>query len=726
MTRIFSITFLLLLASAALSQQNEKSSEVGEAAPQNPIETVIVTGRASKLYRIGETQTGKLPLAPLEASQSITSIPEALIRDQGAREAGDLYRNISGVTTFSYAGVTARGFRQQDIFYDGLRGDPLVGFAVPQLFNIEQVDFLKGPAGMLYGVGAPGGLFNYVTKRPTEAFEANVRAILGNFDRRGLSGEVSGELPVKGLAGRIGLFHEERDLFQENTGNETGIYDFALSQAFGSTLATLQFTRYDQELPGSRLRGVLVEENGDFISDIEWNHNEPSDGMMLDTDYFNLRLEGSVGTHLSWNSSLRYIDGEETQQWHGPIVVFEDRDPDLIERSYVDQNRDREILSAGANLIWQFDLGAVETRVLAGFDVYEETLNFRNGGANPAFLFGAVPALSISNPQYGLADPSTYDISNTFTDTEQYRAGAYLLGEFSWEQWIATVGVRYDEFEDESDFTNLSGLTSVDTFDDSDTSLRVGLVYQISDEVSVYAQWSESFEPQNAGVQNEETGGPFDPTVGEMYEVGIKTALFGGRLQSSLVAYQIVRENLLQPDPDVFDPRVNRQVPIGEIESQGFEFDVTADITDNWVITVAYAYNDTSIKEDVTGEGDGIPNEIDGQFINAPENQLGIWTRYQLPRWNMAVALGMDAVDDRVGFGGQLVPSYEVFDASLFWEPGPFSVMLRVDNLLDDEFTTSGFFDTTNQIPAVFGPTLGAFNFPGSPRGYFVEVSKSW
>ena len=69
------------------------------------------------------------------ASQNITVITDELIQDQGARDAQDIYRNISGVSFFSYAGVTARGFRQEEIFFDGLRGDPYAGFSVPQLFT---------------------------------------------------------------------------------------------------------------------------------------------------------------------------------------------------------------------------------------------------------------------------------------------------------------------------------------------------------------------------------------------------------------------------------------------------------------------------------------------------------------------------------------------------------------------------------------------------------------
>ncbi len=124
------------------------------------IEKITVVSRTLNLYRNGESSTGKLAVDPLNSTQMVTSLNANLIRDLAARDAKDLYRNIAGVSQFSYAGVTARGFRQEEIYFDGLRGDPYVGFNVPQLFNVERVDFLKGPAGMLYG---PGHLVDYST-----------------------------------------------------------------------------------------------------------------------------------------------------------------------------------------------------------------------------------------------------------------------------------------------------------------------------------------------------------------------------------------------------------------------------------------------------------------------------------------------------------------------------------------------------------------------------------
>ncbi|MEM6303000.1 MAG: TonB-dependent receptor plug domain-containing protein, partial [Pseudomonadota bacterium] len=82
-------------------------------ADDSALEEIIVRARAQTLYRVGETDTGKLVSAPLDSSQLITSINAQLIQDQGARDAQDIYRNISGVSVFSYAGVTARGFRQE-------------------------------------------------------------------------------------------------------------------------------------------------------------------------------------------------------------------------------------------------------------------------------------------------------------------------------------------------------------------------------------------------------------------------------------------------------------------------------------------------------------------------------------------------------------------------------------------------------------------------------------
>lgn len=433
----FGLAGLLLLASqhSALAQEEISNSD-------SEIEEVFVSGRAQELYRTGETSTGKLPTEPLLSTQIITSINAELISDQGARDAQVIYRNIAGVSLFSYAGVTARGFRQEEIFFDGLRGDPYVGFNVPQLFNIEQVDFLKGPAGMLYGPGAPGGVFNYVTVKPSQDFSARLRGVLGSESRAGGSFEITGALPAEGTAGRFGVFYEDRDTPRRNSGSAVSIYDGGFSSEFYDNKLTLQATRYEQDLDGNRLRGVPVDDKGNFLTDPRWNHNEPMDFLDLESNNLQAKLEGEVGPSIIWDATLRYTDSEQAQQYHEPRALIDtdgDDVPDLVGREFRDQLREEEITSFGSNLTWESTIGDHENRLLVGMEYFDSSQTANLGGARfsaevvERFLAGTSLAtdilpLSLSNPDYGRSQSENYDVVfRPERVVEQQRSGVYLM-----------------------------------------------------------------------------------------------------------------------------------------------------------------------------------------------------------------------------------------------------------------------------------------------------------
>ncbi|WP_137679619.1 TonB-dependent siderophore receptor [Aurantiacibacter suaedae] len=677
------------------------ATEQGEDLDQENM--IIVSGRAQKLYRAGETSSGKLETPPLESSLVITTIAEQLIEDQGARDAQDLYRNISGVSFFSYAGVTARGFRQEEIFYDGLRGDPYAGFSVPQLFNVERVEFLKGPNGMLYGPGAPGGLFNYITKKAQDdVLEGKVKAIAGTEDRWGGSAEINVPLG-NGFAARGGLFYEDRGTFRFNAASRTTIADGGVSFDPGPVRVDIQATRYDQELDANRLRGVPVDDDGEFLTDRRWNHNEPSDFLNLKSDVVQMRLEAEPVAGLTLDATARYNTATEVQNYHEPRGLFDSDGDGVIDatiREFRDQIRTQETWSFGANAVWEADLSAtVRNRVLFGFDHFLADTFFqgRSLRGTTTDTPGLPNPLSLFDPQYGLSDPATYNqgpFRVTISDTKQ--TGFYLLDELTIGRLILTGGIRRDD-------SDADGLV------EGETTYRGGLVYRITDEISAFGQYATSFEPQSASSQNPLAGGPFAPTKGDIFEGGIKTALMNGRIQSSLSAYQIRRTNILQSDPrgDVGNDGVDDLVALGEITSKGIEFDIAADVTPDWVLTLAYAYNDTRITGD--NGGGGFSNNVGDRFANAPEHQLGFWTRYQFPELGLATALGGDYVSKRVSISGQPVKPYMVFDASLIYETGPFRALVRVDNLFDKTYAASGFIDRTG-------------HFPGAPRSAFLEI----
>ncbi|MEM8940937.1 MAG: TonB-dependent receptor [Pseudomonadota bacterium] len=706
------------------------AQDTSESTDSSALEEIIVRARAQTLYRVPDSDTGKLVTAPLDSSQLITSINAQLIEDQGARDAQDIYRNISGVTLFSYAGVTARGFRQEEIFFDGLRGDPYIGFNVPQLFNIERVDFLKGPAGMLYGPGAPGGLFNYVTKKPDANAANRIRVVGGNRSRVGGSVELNGGLGDTGAAWRAAVFREERDTPRFNSGDEVGIYDFGVSVPLpGETNLVLQATRYEQDLDANRLRGVPVTDEGVFIGNRNWNHNEATDFLNLESTVYQALFDGSIGDKLTWDFKVRYNESEQEQNYHEPRGLFQienftggtpDGIPDLVSRQWRDQFREEEQISVGTNWVWSQDFGSFKNRLLAGYEYFDGELTFVSGFANPSnamierFLNGtSLPSdiipLRITDPQYGLTNPANYN--TTFFPagvSEQQRQGAYLLNEATFGKLILVGGVRFDDYED------TSGDSS---FSDNETTFRAGAVYKVTDEISLYAQWADSYTPQSIGNQRPEAGGIFEPTTGQMIEAGIKTELMGGRIQTSAAVYEIIRENILQSDPrgDPEGDGVDNFVAFGEVTSQGFEFDVSADVTDDWVVTGSYAYNDTKITDD--NGGGGFSNSVGDRFANAPRHQAGFWTRYQFPSSDgesiTALALGGDYIDERLSLSGQTVKPYAVFDASVIWESGPIEVLARVENLFDRTFAASGFISRTG-------------HFPGDPRTFFVEFYYTW
>lgn len=690
-----------LLASVCLCESVASAQEAPVAAPEaGNADQIIVTGRAQRLYRTETTTVGKTAEDPLNIPQAVQVINKDLFADQGARDATDIYRNISGVSFFSYAGVTFRGFRQDQSFYDGMRGNPFIGFSVPQLFNIERVEVLKGPAGLFFGPGSPGGIINYVSKTPEDKTGMRLVATAGNYDRRGISAEATGPVDDAGIVTyRLGGFYEASNPYRINTKNVSLIGDgaVAIKTNEGGNL-TLQATIYDNNLQANRLRGVLTDNDGNFLGNIRWNANDPTDFLHLKSQAYQARYATAIGDQVTFDAGVRYFKATETQQYHEPRG-FVAGSTDLVAREFRDQIRDVDGLSFSANLTARVDLLGMEHQLQTGADWYDET-----SVLNSRILRVGVTPLSLSNPVY---TNSARDVARaallpfTVTDTRTKRKGAYLQDQISLSDAFMLVGgVRYDKFED--------GVVGNRFYTDDDVTFRTGAIFKPRRDVSVYLSWSQSFEPQSASSQTIDAGGPFAPVTGDQFEGGVKTDLFDGRLQANFAAYRIVRTNILQADTSL--PPVNGQDqlrPIGEVTSKGFEIDLSTDITPNWVALVNYGFNDTKITGTIAGQA--ITNAVGNRFANAPKHKLGFWTRYQVPAIDTAIAFGGEYVSRRISLSGQAVKPYTLFDASLTKGLGFAELMLRVDNIFDKVYAASGF-------------SAQSGHFPGEPRTFLAEL----
>ncbi len=692
-------------------------ASAGAVAQEPALEEVLVTGRAQAFYLEKRTSVGsKLDLDVMDLPQSAQVLPEQLIIDQAARDITDLYRSIAGVSEFSYSGVTFRGFRDDsNVFYDGVRGDPFSGFSVPQIYNIERVEVLKGPSAALYGGGEPGGMINYVTKKPTFEEEHEVMVTGGNFSLMGAALDSRGGLSER-VAYRLAAFYEEQDSFRNNAdAANLQVNAGLLFQLAPDTRLTAMMDYIDQDLGGNRLRGVLADDSGEFIVSREFNTNEASDFQDLEAQVYQAILEHDFGRGLSVRSTLRYLDNERGQEYHEPRGWVDangdgiaNASDGVISREFRDQFRANEEVSLTTDFTWQFTTGAIEHQFLFGGDWFDVETEYDYLRAR--FERDNVLNLNVFNPNYGETDPSNYRLTDLNTDgAETERYGLYVQDYLSFsERWHLLLGLRYDDF---SDRDKASGFE----FSDDNIAPRAGLIFQPIGSTTLYYNYSESFNPTSLRSQEfvSSEGSALDPERGVQHELGWKQEWAGGAIMTTAALYQITKQDVAQANPADVGPDDGEPalLNLGEVESEGVELTLVGDLTERLTMTANYAWNDTQVVEGV--ENDSIGNTFgDGQrFVNAPEHQFGIWARYALPSLNSAVALGADYVSEQFSFSGQRVKPYTVFDASwtTTWERITFQ--LNVRNLLDETYAVSGFLDRTGHFPGTPREIIGQLRY---------------
>lgn len=675
------------------------------------LDTVQVLGRAQTLYRVDDAAVGTRTDTPLAlVPQSIQVVPRELIEDQAARYVTDLYRSISGISFFSYAGVTMRGFRQENVLYDGLRGDPYAGFSVPQLFNIERVEVLKGPAGALYGGGDAGGVINYVTRKPKATPERRIELQAGNNDFSAASIDATGPMNAAGsVRYRAGLYSDAEQGVRWNADSESVIGDASLAVDVGDTgELTLQFTDITQNLGGNRLRGVPVDDAGNFLTDRRWNHNEASDFLDMRARVALAQYRFAPRDNLDVDVAARWFSNNEHQMYHEPMGLI-DRDRDGVAawmtRQLRNQIRDNEAFTANANAVWRINTGSIGHTMLFGADVYQLDADFTAQTANSADLArgaGPVHGIDLFNPVYGASTWHDYNLAALpwrSTSTRSKRYGAYLQDELALTaRWHVLAGLRWDGFKDDD---RIGG----SRVDGNDLSWRLGSTVTVREGLNFYANVASGFVPQSAANQNPAAGGPFDAERSRQWEVGMKS-LLADRVTLNMAAYRIDRSNIVQATGDVVDG-VNQLAALGLVRSTGMELDLLADVTERWVVNLTYAYNDARVKD--MGPT-GITNASGDRFANAPQNKLGLWTRYDLPAINSAIGFGADHVGERVSLDGQAVKAYTVFDMSWKTTWKQWQYQANVKNLFDRVYAASGFTERTG-------------HFPGEPRRVYVQVA---
>ncbi|MEM7061892.1 MAG: TonB-dependent siderophore receptor [Cyanobacteria bacterium P01_B01_bin.77] len=681
------------------------TSGIAQANTGDEALRITVTGEEGSRYVEPTASTGTRTDTPLrDIPQSIQVIPREVLEDQGVVQLEDALRNVSGITPSEQdsRGVqfNVRGFNSAAVLRDGFRVN-LGTRTVPQdLANIEQIEVLKGPASILFGALEPGGVINLVTEQPLSEPFYKVALRLGNYGLIEPSLDISGPLTDDGrLLYRLNALYRTEDGFRDfDVDSERFFIAPVVSwQISDRTDLTVSLEYIDEEKPVDF--GLIAL--GDGVADIPFDRilGEPDNvttNEYLRTGY---QFEHRFSDNWRVRNAFYYINRDNLFDSTGPS--FLDETTGDLTRFFSLSEIQEEFYELQTNIVGEFATGSIDHTLLSGVDLFRRDNNFLT---QQDFLTPA--PINIFDPVYGQTRRPKFDnvpVAAEIGNQLRYLS-VYLQDQIAFfDNFILLAGIRYDTFEQEQEAASpfLPELIELNRSESAFTP-RVGLVYQPTENVSLFASYSRSFTPNSPGSFGTEV---FEPEEGEQFEIGVKTELLDGRLSANLAYFDITQQNVVTTDP--INPLLS--VLTGEERSRGVELDVAGEILPGWNIVANYAYIDAEITEDNSGlEGN--------RKANVPENNFNLWSTYDVQSGSLeglGFGLGVNYVGDRFGDNANsyTVDDYFLTNAAISYQRDNWQARLNFRNLFDvDYIESTASFNRNIVFPGQGFTVFGSFS----------------
>ncbi|MEH1836378.1 MAG: TonB-dependent siderophore receptor [Nostoc sp.] len=648
------------------------------ASGDQPIE-LVVTGEQDG-YNSSDASTATKTDTPLrDIPQSIQVIPATVIQDQGAVRLNEAVRNVSGVAISSTTGNTndnyiIRGF-DANVYKNGFLDDYYSTGTFRDSANIERVEVLKGPASVLFGRLEPSGVINVVTKKPLAEPYYNLSFTAGSYSFYRPTLDFSGPLTEDGKLGyRLNIAYENSGSFRDFVHTERFLIAPVITWKIGdNTNLTLEGEYLHVENPLDR--GLVTI--GNKIADIPISRylSDPRNQLVADESKTYLTLNHNFNQNLSLRTAFRVTTQLYTNN-RFDVEGFSASNNGILDLTGNARNGYFETYFLQNDLTAKFKTGSVKHTVLLGVEL-GKLYQAQKGES------GNAGSINIFNPVYNFSyDPYQPDYDSTENDNS---FGIYLQDQISvFDNLKLLVGGRFDTYHSKTQDL----LNSSTTVTDSDAfSPRVGVVYQPTKEISLFANYSRSFNPVSGTAKN---GDAFEPTRGTGYEVGIKGDFLNGRLSSTLAFYTVNKTNVLTVDPS--DP--NFSIQVGEQRARGIELDIAGEILPGWKVIGSYAYTNAEITQDNT-----FP--VENALATTPRNIGSLWTTYTFQTGSL----------EGFGFGGGIfaaskaygdlnnsytVPGYVRTDAAIFYKKDRLRASVNFKNLFSVRYFEGTFFGSAN------------------------------
>ena len=681
------------------------SAAAQDAVPQER-DDIVITGRELR----ESAAIGKSDVPVLETPQAISVVPREMIEARGVTRLADALRTVAGISSAStygfYDGYTIRGYdaSYSSVYLDGLISETGVG-ANQELFGLERIEVLKGPASMLFGQAPLGGLVNLVSKRPQDRAFLNLSASGGSWNA------------YEGTLDANGVLYRDTDSFVRNAGQNRIFVAPALTWkiAPGTRLTILGRWQRDRDNPyssvpayGTVLPGA-VDLPVDFALDGRGAQRVVNDQERRQIGYV---FEHRFSSALRFTQSLRYT--YRTTDWDrwmfaaGFLTATGQRlaTPTttlgrFLYGPYHAADRD---LATDSRIAADFSTGSVRHAIVAGVDYRQNRESYSSGGDyNPADN-----PLSLTNPDYDavLVNHGGAPYSDS---TRSHQTGLYLQDHLKFGQvFTLTLGGRYDWVDGNGDRSHAF-------------SPRVGATVVVAPDAVFYASWSRSFTPQYPGdkqvVGVTGTGslilGALPPERGENYEVGFKFAPIDAPLSGTIALFQLTRQNVETSDPDY----PNFYKVSGEQRSRGVEVEGQWRLAPGATLNVAYAY----IRGKVTKDND-LPIGI--ELTNFPRHNLTLFGQYAVQGGalkGLSGSVGLTYNSSRNGSFYDLnpgntplliLPAYTIVDAGIGYRIAGWGIQANIGNLFDERYWPSAGRVTRVTV--------------GQPRNFRLTLSRAF
>ncbi len=683
---------LILSISATNAYAADKAADDAAAANYDVVyeamDEIIVKGR----YLANEKFSGtKTPTLIVNVPQSLSVITAAQIQEQGFNSLGDVIDYTPGV-----ANEQGEGHRDQtiirgqnstaDFFLDGLRDD--IQYYRP-LYNLQQVEILRGSNAMIFGRGGGGGVINRVTKKPIQGETFNrLAGWVDTFGAYAATTDNNFTVNDKASIRLNGLYEEFNNHRDEYDGERYAINPTARLTLQPDTQLLLSYEYVNDD----RLvdRGVPADGGKPldgyhdmFFGDPDANKTD------LEAHIARARLDHHFSDDLNFNATVQYADYDKFYQNIYPVGY--DRTAQTVRLDGYGNLTKRQNLIGQANLVADLDFGGLHhTFLIGGEYTHQDTDNSRR---DVFFADSQDDQITIdfTNPLNIPAFSFPKLTRNADTDVDVY--SIYLQDQIDIGRYVKIVGgIRYDNFEiDVTDHIEIDdgiadGNDGEHKRKDDEISPRLGLIIKPQDNISLYGSYSQSFLPRSGDqfVSLSPSSETLKPEEFRNYEIGAKWDIHPG-LAVSAAIFRLDRDQGSTTDPS--DP--GNSILVGS-RTEGLELQLIGQITEAWHLNVGYSYLEAKERGRVVG------NELaNREMPHVPEDMFSIWSRYDLtPRFG--VGMGVSYQSEKFTSIGNKVklPDATRVDAAIYYDiRDDLALQLNVENLLDSHFYPSAHND---------------------------------